>query len=958
MTSSRVKKQSNLPPGKFGPDAGAPESSSVLSSLFWNAPVALALLRNQTLGLVNRLFLELTGGAAEELTGRSLRIFYGSKEEYEHFFTAFKRQVRQKGKACMKTTWLCAQGRERDLELTAMPLEPGREAGQLCLGLRERLKEDKSDILLDLQTSLILEMLKAKGAEKTLSIVAEKMLAVPGIDGLGVFLNDDLGKGFSLAYSGKARAFFEDADLEIWLNGFDKKNQGRDCAFYWNVRELPPQKRDFCLAHGVKSLFLIPLKGFQQSFGWLLAACLDLTSFSRQEEMILTTMTRQLAVCLETNKLNRDVLNLKKRCAGVLKETNGVYFEARDNGKISFVSPGLEDYCPHTKEDLLGESLCRFWADPNQGRDFFNQLTEKTEVQDYRVNFLNKKGRLGSFLLNARLSLPLGAKRVEIQGFLRPTAVVKENRFQVFSDLHKSWPGEAQEPCLSDEDCWQSALHAMPQMICVREPTGGYRFCNKAMADFFGLKAEEVGQQVEPLFMGQGRSRDQIRQEEEKIIKNGETCFFQEILLDAKGRPHEFEVLKTALPQGRGVFISAVDVTEKKLLENQLRQAQKMEAMGSLAGGVAHDFNNILTAIMGYAELATEDIPEEHSSCLFMRQVLKAGGRAKELVRQILAFSRQETLEMKPVNLKQVLQETVNLLRASIPTSVDIRTKLHASRGLVMADQTQLHQVFMNLGANAAHAMREGGGVLLVTLAEVQVSAGQEGYDLKSGDYYKLAFSDTGHGMDERTMERIFEPFFTTKNAGEGTGMGLSMVRRIIMALGGEIKVESTPGVGSVFEVILPEFKGEELTDAVFDSSRTRGGRERILFVDDETSLVELGANMLGRLGYKVTGLNSSSQALELFNQDPHAFDLVVTDQTMPGVSGVDLARRFLRTRPELPIILCTGFSAQISRESARKMGISRFLMKPVEISEIARVVREVLDEKSSSTGAEYTPHA
>jgi nitrogen-specific signal transduction histidine kinase/ActR/RegA family two-component response regulator len=410
------------------------------------------------------------------------------------------------------------------------------------------------------------------------------------------------------------------------------------------------------------------------------------------------------------------------------------------------------------------------------------------------------------------------------------------------------------------------------------------------------------------------------------------------------------------LPKGQGVFISAVDVTEKKFLENQLRQAQKMEAMGSLAGGIAHDFNNILTAIMGYAELAAEDLPKEHNSRLFMQQVLKAGGRARELVRQILAFSRQETLEMKPLNLSQILCETINLLRASIPTSVDIKTQLNASRGLVMADQSQLQQIIMNLSANAAHAMQEKGGILEVSLAQVQLIKGQEEYDLRSGDYLKLVFSDTGCGMDKNTMERIFEPFFTTKKSGEGTGMGLSMVRRIVLTLGGEIKAKSTPGVGSVFEVVLPEFKGEEKADAVFDSARTKGGAERILFVDDETSLVELGTNMLGRLGYKVTGLNSSSQALELFNQDPHAFDLVVTDQTMPGVSGADLARRFLRTRPELPIILCTGFSAQISRDTARKMGISRFLMKPVEISEIARVVREVLDETKATKNNEFSP--
>lgn len=832
---SHIKKPTSDSSQKTAPDASCSASNSLMSALFWNAPFALALLRNQTIGMVNRIFLELTGESAEELAGRRLRIFYGSKAEYENFFVALQKQIKDKGKARLKTTWLCGGTRGKDLEITAMPLEPGKESGQLCLGLREGSQDQKGDMLLDLQTSLLLDILQNGNSKKVFELVANKIMALPGIDGLGGFWFDGQRKTFKRELYGKVQAFFQEPGWEIWIDEIEAKYRAWDRTLFFTVNDLPEAKKDLCLSHGVEGLLAAPLAGYHGSAGWLLAASLGLKSLSRMEEKFFFAMTSQLAICWESQKINQEALELKR----------------------------------HSKS-----------------------LVEKHQEID----------------------------------------------------------------CLPDENCWHFALNAMPQMICVREPVGGYRFCNRAMADFFGLKPEEVGKQVEPLLVGEGRSYKDICQEEEEIIKTGKARLFKETMLDAKGRPHEFEVLKSPLPKGQGVFISAVDVTEKKFLENQLRQAQKMEAMGSLAGGIAHDFNNILTAIMGYAELAAEDLPKEHNSRLFMQQVLKAGGRARELVRQILAFSRQETLEMKPLNLSQILCETINLLRASIPTSVDIKTQLNASRGLVMADQSQLQQIIMNLSANAAHAMQEKGGILEVSLAQVQLIKGQEEYDLRSGDYLKLVFSDTGCGMDKNTMERIFEPFFTTKKSGEGTGMGLSMVRRIVLTLGGEIKAKSTPGVGSVFEVVLPEFKGEEKADAVFDSARTKGGAERILFVDDETSLVELGTNMLGRLGYKVTGLNSSSQALELFNQDPHAFDLVVTDQTMPGVSGADLARRFLRTRPELPIILCTGFSAQISRDTARKMGISRFLMKPVEISEIARVVREVLDETKATKNNEFSP--
>lgn len=383
----------------------------------------------------------------------------------------------------------------------------------------------------------------------------------------------------------------------------------------------------------------------------------------------------------------------------------------------------------------------------------------------------------------------------------------------------------------------------------------------------------------------------------------------------------------------------------RERLEAQLCQTQKLEAIGTLAGGIAHDFNNMLSAILGFAELAIDDIPEESPVQHYLQHILTAGRRARDLVQQILTFCRQHNPKRHPVQLHLLVQEALKMLRASLPATITIESHIEKTSSMIIADPTQMHQVLVNLCTNAEYAMRETGGTLDISLATVEVDAlfATAHQPLQPGRHLRLTVRDTGHGMSPEVLEHIFEPFFTTKNVGEGTGLGLAMVHSIVRNHGGAITVESTLGQGTTFEIYLPCSK-----DAVGAAARPveavpTGHCERILFVDDEVALTHLGQAMLDRLGYRAVVYTSALEALALFRAAPHEFDLVITDQTMPQMTGETFAYELRRIRPDIPVILCTGFSHTMTAEKARALGIDALLMKPLVSSDLGQAIQRVL---------------
>ncbi|MGA3116469.1 MAG: response regulator [Syntrophobacteraceae bacterium] len=519
---------------------------------------------------------------------------------------------------------------------------------------------------------------------------------------------------------------------------------------------------------------------------------------------------------------------------------------------------------------------------------------------------------------------------------------------------------EAEEKLRSNVAFLQNLMDAMPHPVFYKDAGGRYLGCNRAFEEFFGtLSKDIVGKTVHDVFPED--LADECASIDQELLRNPGTQSSEVAIQSTDGLRREVIFHKATFcnPDGRvaGLIGSVLDITklkraeeERRRAESQLRQAQKMEALGTLAGGIAHDFNNILGIIFGYTELARWSLPDDLPAAKKLDEVLKAADRAKDLVLQILAFSRQGEKEKKPVQVSLIFKEALRMLRATIPSTIDIRSDI-SSRSTVLGDPTQIHQVLMNLCTNAVHAMRDQGGTLDVTLADVFVEpkVGDRYSELQEGLHVQLIVKDNGHGIGQAIMDRIFDPFFTTKEAGVGTGLGLSVVHGIVKGHGGVIEVESEPGKGTMFKLLFPAAESACSSDSV-EPSLPRG-HERILVVDDEAGLATAMGDMLESLGYETLCRTSSLEALETFLHQPgnQPFDLVITDMTMPSMTGLGLARELLQLKPELPIIICTGFSEHISPERIGKLGIKGFLMKPVTLRDLALLVRRALDETAKT---------
>nr|WP_319492139.1 cache domain-containing protein [uncultured Desulfobacter sp.] len=421
---------------------------------------------------------------------------------------------------------------------------------------------------------------------------------------------------------------------------------------------------------------------------------------------------------------------------------------------------------------------------------------------------------------------------------------------------------------------------------------------------------------------------------------------------------HLIPVLFTArrFKQSEKTFIigTGIELTEQKQaeadkekLEAMLHQSQKMEAIGTLAGGIAHDFNNILGAILGYAELVKTKLSPDHPAMGMQNQIINASIRAKDLVQQILLFSRQSKQEMKPLQPDVVIKEALDLLRSTIPTTIEIKQEIPQGLGAILADSTQIHQIIMNLCTNAYHAMREKGGVIGICLSEKKILNDDYLFSeltLTPGNYLFLEISDTGHGMDKATLEKVFDPYFTTKKTGEGTGLGLSVVHGIVKNCGGELKIYSEPGRGTTVHIYFPKLKTDDHNPADWDETKLQTGTERILLVDDDPAILDMLKQSIETLGYQVTAFQSSRKALNEFRNARTNYDMVITDMTMPEMTGFELSKQILKQDPGMPIVLCTGYSELITKEKAEAIGIKGFIMKPVPLGVLAGTIREVLD--------------
>lgn len=537
------------------------------------------------------------------------------------------------------------------------------------------------------------------------------------------------------------------------------------------------------------------------------------------------------------------------------------------------------------------------------------------------------------------------------------TAAIENARLFARAQREISMRKEKEQDLRESEEKYRTILETMEEGYFETDIDGNFLFFNESFRKILGRPAREVLGENYRKFASPSNRVD-TKAIIAKVLDNGrweKIPDWQILRKDGSKRDIEYSVIPKKDPEDRNVGFRGIahDVTghkasesTRKDLEYQLQQSQKMEAIGTLAGGIAHDFNNILTSILGFAELAKMKLSEGGNILADLDEIITGGKRAGELVKRILAFSRQDRDEFSPVCVHTIVDEVLELLRPSLPSTISIEKRVEVS-GPVLADGTQIHQVVMNLCTNAYHAMHEKGGVLEIGLKEVSLCGNDntQTLHLDPGRYVRLVVRDTGHGMDRSVQDRMFEPYFTTKEKGKGTGLGLSMVHGIVRNHGGGVQVLSEPMAGTRFFIFLPVVQQTVPSD-IQNAVLPPKGSEKILMVDDEPTIVKLCRQMLERQGYEVETRTSSLEALELFRTKPHRFDMVITDMTMPGMTGDRLAVEMMRIRPDIPVLLCTGYSEQISEKQAMEMGICAFAMKPLVMKELNRTIRNVLDRE------------
>jgi PAS domain S-box-containing protein len=507
---------------------------------------------------------------------------------------------------------------------------------------------------------------------------------------------------------------------------------------------------------------------------------------------------------------------------------------------------------------------------------------------------------------------------------------------------------KAREQLLRKTAEWENTFDAIPDIITLQDKNMRIIRANQATFEFFRMSPDKLlGSTCHSLFRNSDtpcpgcpglRAMKDFHKHCNNIEHKTLSKFFHICAAPVLNSESEFLYF---------VYI-AHDITEKKKLEDELFHAQKMEAIGTLAGGIAHDFNNILAAILGYTELARMELPQECHARSDLDQVIIAGNRATDLVKQILTFSRKNEHRKKPLRISLIVKEAVKMIRSSLPSSIDIQVDINQDVGLVLADPTNIHQIVLNLCTNASHAIGSKQGRMEIILRQVKLSTAQvaDKHGILPGYFVVLTVKDSGAGMDEKTLSRIFDPYFTTKEQGAGTGLGLAVTHGVVEDCHGFVEVESELGKGSAFHVYLPVLLEENHANEKEEPAQLAFGNERILFVDDEPSIVHISLSILTGLGYSVVAETNSLDALEKFYKDPNHFDLVITDQTMPGLTGSELAKAMLAVRPDLPIILCTGYTSVISEQEALYLGIRRYVVKPLNTFRISSLVREVLDEE------------
>ena len=633
----------------------------------------------------------------------------------------------------------------------------------------------------------------------------------------------------------------------------------------------------------------------------------------------------------------------------LVETAQDLFWQCDLDGRYTYLNKAWEEHLGYRTGEMIGHKFTEF-----QNKDYADQdwielenLLRHGSTYHYETEYISKTGEIVNLIFSGKAMRNKQGQTIGAMG----SAYNSTNYKKTLNALEKS------------EELFRSFFKYSPIGINVFDLRGKVIAVNSTARGYFGVSEDDPLSKYclfdDPSITDQtkwkirnGQVATEARYIDFKAIKS------HKMYVTSKDESNRVFVKLTYAPYGPdladpiGFVVIIQNLTDIKELEEErllserhLQQMQKLESLGVLAGGIAHDFNNILGIILGNIELAMDDVTDWNPASQNLDEVKKACIRAKDVVRQILSFSRKSEVVQKEINLASVVVESLKLIRVSIPTSIDIRHNISKDINDIFGDPTQIHQIMINLCTNAAHAMENEGGILEVTLRNIEISEDTKSQysALNYGPHVHLRVSDTGDGISPEMIDRIFDPYFTTKDVGKGSGMGLAVVHGIVKNHHGEISVESETGKGTVFNILFPAVQGHA-KDESEDGQEPPTGNERILFVDDEASLVNLNQQRLERLGYKVIPKTDPSEALDFFRTNPDQIDLIITDMAMPHMTGEKLAQEILNIVPEMPIILCTGYSERMSEDRAQELGIRKYIEKPFGRERLAISVREVLD--------------
>ncbi|MEI7637008.1 MAG: PAS domain S-box protein [Syntrophus sp. (in: bacteria)] len=894
--------------------------------------VMLIVDEDMTISFANAEFEKLTGYSREEAMGSKKWTEFVDKSDLQRMVGqhALRRSEAGLAKRSYEFCLLHKDGDLRQVYLT-VDLIPGTSNSVASLLDITELK--RSESIMTTQRDLGIALAKSTSLQDALNLCLDAAIKATGFDAGGIYIIDPGSRNFHLAcVRGVSDRFADRVSHYASSSGRAQFVIQGNPLYIEGVDELVAYNEDDIISEGIKSVAAIPIKSQDKVIGSLNLASHVFDLIPDYSRNALETIASQVGTSIARAQTEESLRESEGKFRDLAEKSMvGIYLIQDDLFK--YVNTEFANILGYSTEEIIDRMGAKDVIFPDDLPLVEDRLRKRIsgEIKSLRYEF--RIWRKDREIRHAEVY----SSRTIYQG--KPAVI---GTILDITDRRKT---EEELRRLS------IAIEQAAEDIIITSPEGVIEYVNPAFEKITGYaRGEAIGQN--PRIMKSGVHGPAFYEHLWNTIRAGNIWSGRITNRCKDGKLIQEDATISPLLTSAGKLTGYValkrDVTEAVKLETHLRQAQKMEAIGTLAGGIAHDFNNILGAMMGYAELAkfkTVDV----KIYPYLEQILKACDRSRDLVQQILTFSRRREQEKKPVAVTPIVKEALRLLRSSLPSTVEIRQLYNARHDTVLADPTQMHQVLMNLCTNAVHAMREREGVLEVRLAQDVLSADNPAYhpELKEGAYLQLVVSDTGDGIDPAVKDKIFDPFFTTKEPGEGTGLGLSVVYGIVKDHGGIIFVESELGKGTVFTIHLPliaadgKLEGQEIISIP-------NGKGCILYVDDEEPIAAMGQDMLTSLGYDVTVRFSSRDALEAFRAHPERFDLVITDMTMPNMTGSNLAREILKIRPGLPIILTTGFSERINEEEAKKIGIREFLMKPVSFSGLALAVKRIMDQEES----------